>query len=748
MSIPRARLGSWLWLLVGLAFFLGLGAWQGRDARRAVLDYAQSHAQPEKQGMGVWVYDNPFQTGPAQTYLKPPPNLHKDRLPAPGPGQPPAKQRPYPFSWRWLGLLQAPAEGRYLLGVYAPEAVRLRVDGRPLIESWVARPPRDELCLVKLEPGPHLVDLANVQREHRLELTLFWAPPGAKDRQVIPAAAMTPLAPSARPDRLEVLYQACQRWRVLAWLLPLAWLLFWLLALRRPERTWRIIRDHRWFLAVLGLAAVLRLAWGATVHGISGESAFFAWRAELILEGAWPFQGMNTRVGPLWDYLLTLPTALFGPTAWGLRATAAATNLLALVFCYRVLLRETGKPTALAACLMLAVLPALVMFTRMPVEFMALGPLFFFLGLDLFSLARRRPPLAVAGGLVWGLGMFNHSVFIVFPACLGLAALIVSRLRVLKSPIPWGAALGFGLAMLPRFIERLLHPHLQDAMSFFDPGRLREFWGFASTYLRVLDGEVVYKLFTGQLLWATWWVVPGVLGLGVLLLLWGLVFRRDEGWWVEAVLILALAGYLAMAPVGAPTANPRYFAYAMILSALLLGRAWARAYQWSPARMRVGVQAAALAFSLFCLASLGINYFYCHLTTGGRPLVWNEPLLDHTSDAWMNHKLLADELARRGYPVVAAADYWHYTLHLALNLYQGRPLKFQAVSWSSRSHTERAAVFYNSLEGRERMEAFVRGHQPKQFREATLPPELADKYILLERVGPPVEHPPDLEGVW
>jgi len=748
MAIIRASFRSWLLLLTGLVILTGLACWQAWDARRSVLEYASSHAQAGKRGMGVWLYDNPFQTGEAQFFTKPPPNLHKDRLPPPEPGQPPAKQRPYPFAWRWIAFINAPAQGQYLLGVFAPEGIRLYVDGREVIERWEAKPPRDELALLKLEPGPHLIDLANVQRERRLELTLFWAPPGARDRELIPADLATPLAATASPPQLDIRYQALLRWRVLLWLLPLAWLGLWLLALGNPQRARRFLKEHRWFLAILGLAALLRLAWGATVHGISGESAFFAWRAELILQGAWPFQGMNTRVGPFWDYVLTLPTALFGPTAWGLRATAAAMYLLAMAFAYRVLLREAGKPTALAAALMLAALPALVMFSRMPVEFMALGPLLFFAGLDLFSLARRKPPLAVLGGVLWGLGMFNHSVFIVFPATLGLAALAVSRLNILKSPIPWGAALGYGLVMLPRLWDRLSHPEVQDDLSFLDPDRMRELGGFVMSYLKALDGELVYQLFTGQLLIFTWWVIPALLAAAALLLVWGLIFRRDDGSWLEATLIIALLAYLLMAPLGAPTANPRYFAYALILTALILGRAWARSWQWSPPCIRRAVLTGLLAFSCFCLASLGVNYFYAHLSTGGLPLEWDDPLLDHTSDAWMNHDLLARELEKRGYPVVATADYWHHTLHLALNLYQGRPLKFQAVSWASRSHTERAAVFYNSPEGRRIMREFIDGHKPKEFRHAPLPASLADKYILLERVGPEVEHPSDLDGVW
>lgn len=730
---------TWPLLLAGLALLVGLALWQGGDARRAVADYAQRHAATEAKGFGVWLYDNPFLVGTAQYHRKPCPRIHQPFTPRP--------RRATPFSWRWLALVRAPVEGDYVLGVYAAEAVRLRVDGRPLIERWVGGPPRQEMALVYLEPGWHLLDLSNVQERNRLELTLWWIPPGASQRELIPSQNLRPLREETVPARLNRLYQAVDRWRVLVWVLPLLWLAMWWLALRRPARTWAVLREHRWFLLVLGVAAVLRLAFAASVHGISGESAFFAWRAELILQGAWPFHGMNTRVGPTFDYLLTLPVAVFGVGPWMLRGTAAVLNLLSLVFCYRVMLREAGRSAALAACLVLAVKPAVVVFARIPVEQTALGPLLFFLGLDLFSLARRRPPLALVGGLLWGLGMYTHSIFIVFPFTLGVAGLILSRRRFLASPVPWGMGLGLGLGMLPRMIERWFNPHRQDPMSFFDPARLEHLPGFSEIFLRATDGEIVYKMFTGQHLWHTWGVIPICLGLAAVVGLWHLGRREARGWWIGPLLVIALAVYLLMAPVGAPSANPRYFGYALILAGLLMGWSWSRVYESLTSRLRPWAVAGLLAFAAFCTASLGVNYFYAHLTTGGRPLVWKNPLLDHTSDAWMNHGLLVEELLRRGYPVVAAGDYWHWTLHLALNLYQGRPHRFQAVAFGSRAAAEWAAVFYNSPEGRDRLAKFLQGHRPRRYRRVELPPHLSSKYILIERTWPPVTYP-DLEGLW
>ncbi|MBI4797379.1 MAG: glycosyltransferase family 39 protein [Desulfarculus sp.] len=738
MRLPRAAgHGRWWLLLAGLALCLLLGLWQARAAGQRVLDYGLAHARADAQGLLVWLYDNPFQTGAPQVSTRPAPRLHKARTQE--------LQRPYPFSWRWLALLEAPADGAYVLGVYSNLAVRLRLDGRPLIESWVADPPRREQVLVELKAGPHLLDLADVQDDDSLDLLLYWIPPGAAQAEAIPSQYLRPLDVQTSAAELYRLYFSLERWRALAWLLPPCWLLLWWLVLRDWRRSLDLAREHWPLLAIIGLAGVLWLAWADRVPGVSGESAFFIWRAELILEGARPILGMNARTGPLFDYLLALPVLVFGATPLVIKVACVLPNLLALVFCYRVFGREAGRPSALLACLMLALCPAVVMFLRNPAEFSALGPLLFFLGLDLLSLSRQRPPLALLAGLLWGLGLYNHSVFAVFPVTLGLAGLVVSRLRLLAQPQLWGLGLGMLLTMLPRYVSRLLLPD-QEILSFFDPGRLAQLGGFLKVFWRTLDGEVVYKLFTGQHLMPTYGILPAVLLAAVPLLLWGWPRRRDGQSWVEAVLGLALPVYLVMTPVGAPTANPRYFTFACLLAMLLLGRAWARGLEWSPRRWRPLVLVALTAYAALSLTSLGVNYFYSFLSTGGRPLEWNEPLLDHVSDAWMDHEPLVKELTRRGYPVVATGDYWHHTLHLALNLYQDKPPAFWAVDIASRSNTERAAVFYNSPEGRERLEVFVNANQDEKYRPVSLGPELDQKYLLIEKVWPPVPYPPDVEA--
>jgi hypothetical protein len=688
----------------------------------------------------VKLYDNPFLTGPAKVFKRPfcrflelsPENQ---------------KTPPLHASWRWLARLKAPKTGEYLLDIYAAEAVRLFIDGKPVVDHWAARAPRHLRALVWLEKGNHLWDLRNVQSPHHLVLSVSWAVPGEPAARLMPESAFTPLDDKKATDlALYELNQAQRTWKALTWLLPLGWILLWFIFLRNPAAIRPALKEHWAVSLILLLAAFLRLFWGDIVPGVSGESAYFLYRAELISEGALPFQGMIARTGPFLDYLLALPVMAFGPSPWLLRIASGLLNTLAILFCYRVFLRETDKNSALMASLLLAVLPGVVIFSRNPVDYTSLGPLLFFAGLDLFSLSRKKPPLSILGGILWGIGIFNHSIFVVFPATLGLAGILVSRFKVLRRHLYWGGGLGMLIGILPRLIERMVNNH-RTPMSFFDLGRLKELGGFADVLLRTIDGQVIYQLYTGEYTWAVFGIIPLVLIFAYLVLGWGYVRKKDDKSWIDAMLCLSIVIFIIMAPVGAPTANPRYFAYCVILAGLVMARGWTRSIDWSWGRTRQVVKTGFAIFTIFCLTSLGVNYFYTHLKTGGLPLPWNNPLLDHVSDAWMNHGEMTDFLIKKGYPVVATADRWHHTLHLALNLYQKRPLKFMATPIESRSATERAAVFYNSPEGEATMKRYLRGNPKKNFERVELPYNLAKKYILLERKSPPVPYARAMEEI-
>jgi hypothetical protein len=727
---------KWLVLVLGLLIWPATAWWLALDAQQDAASYARLHAETDKQGIRTLIYDNPFQVGQAKSSIRPAPDYDKPLAKEP--------YRKFTFAWRWLAAIDAPVSGDYLFVVGAADAVRLRVDGRSLIERWVGGFPNTHTAMVHLEKGLHLLDLQNVQTPNSLNLKLAWTPPGKEYSAIISKERLHPLDDKPGLKQIAELYHRVDSNRMLVYVLPALWLFLWWLALRDLKGTWKTLKEHRWFLAVLLVAGLTRLLWCDVVHGIAGESAFFSWRAGLILEGAWPYNGMTTRTGPLFDYMMAVPLAIFGPSAWLHRIAGDLPNALAIIFCYRAVSREAGRPAALAASLLLAVLPGLVIFGRMPGDNTSLGLLFMFIGLDQLSLSRQRPARAIWAGILWGLAFFNHSIFAILFITLGGAALLVSRFRLILMPQLYGFGLGTLIGFLPRILDRLLHP-TQDVMSFTKLDRMAELPGFLKMFMRTLDGDLAYRTFVGSYVWDTHWLIPIIYLAAIGYLLYRNLKDRAHVGQLELWLILALLIHLALVPLGAPSSNPRYYLYALVFTGLIGGLAFGRAYDSVPGRIRPLLLAGLVGFALFNLASLGVNYFYAHLSTGGQTGRWHTRLLDHTPDAWMDHSRLARFLANKDYKVVATGDRWHHTLHLALNLYHNEvPPKFVAVDIHSRSHTERAAVFYNSNEGEDRIRLFLRGHAHKGYKRVALPPELAKKYTLLERVGSKVTFPDDV----
>lgn len=319
---------------------------------------------------------------------------------------------------------------------------------------------------------------------------------------------------------------------------------------------------------------------------------------------------------------------------------------------------------------------------------------------------------------------------------------------MLKQAWFWAGAWGCLVGFAPRLVTRWLFP-APDPMSFTDPARILHLPAFVDAFAKTLDGSLVYQLYTGAETLPPLFLLPLALTLGAVWLAWrwwkghGPVpaARRDPA----VFCLLALVLMLLATPVGAPSVNPRYFLLSGLAGLAFLATVFGLAWE-SAGRERRRVLAGGLALLLCAnLVYLGVNYFHSHLKSGGRTLAWEDPWLDHTPDAWMNHRDLADWLAQKPWPVVATADWWHHTLHLALNLYRGPEKSFQAVDMATDSRTDRAAVFYNSWQGREMAARFFGSHAWKTYEPVQLPPRLAKRYLVYQRVAPPVPYPPDLE---
>jgi hypothetical protein len=95
------------------------------------------------------------------------------------------------FAARWTGDLVAPVDGTYELVVGADDGMRLRVDGRVVVEDDSLHAYREQVGSAVLNAGRHSLELTFFQNEGAARCRLLWTVPGAK-RAVVPSGALVP----------------------------------------------------------------------------------------------------------------------------------------------------------------------------------------------------------------------------------------------------------------------------------------------------------------------------------------------------------------------------------------------------------------------------------------------------------------------------------------------------------------------------------------------------------------------------
>ena len=98
---------------------------------------------------------------------------------------------------RFTGMLTPPADGEYLLRAEADTGVRVKLDGKPVIDGWALDGARTgKVALAKARPMAIVIEyfFARGKGGKQAVLRLFWTPPGGQEAPV-PAGAYTYLPP-------------------------------------------------------------------------------------------------------------------------------------------------------------------------------------------------------------------------------------------------------------------------------------------------------------------------------------------------------------------------------------------------------------------------------------------------------------------------------------------------------------------------------------------------------------------------
>lgn len=103
------------------------------------------------------------------------------------------------FAVRWSGFLTSPTTGRYTLSTIADDGVRVKVDGKLLIDQWRGRGATEDTTDIELEPGKRVpITIEYFQGGGQCSMSLGWYPPG-QPRSIIPGNMLSCDAKGLKP---------------------------------------------------------------------------------------------------------------------------------------------------------------------------------------------------------------------------------------------------------------------------------------------------------------------------------------------------------------------------------------------------------------------------------------------------------------------------------------------------------------------------------------------------------------------
>lgn len=330
-------------------------------------------------------------------------------------------------------------------------------------------------------------------------------------------------------------------------------------------------------LQLLGAALWLGLVcWRSSrVPGMSMDEGWFIATARGEWPTANPLSGMTS-------YTAQFPILIlraFGPSAGlpVLRGASVAAHA-ALLSVLALLLRDRFTKHALAgwALPVVATCPVWLISVRIGIEVTMFNALFVLAGLYFFTRGGRW--WAFAGGLSWGLAVYNHLL-----GLWGVVAVAVAWLLVYRRwrDVAWAPSLaGFAVGLAPRLLAVAVYDNAQlvgTAASMSLWAAIADLRWTPRMLWDTLDGRTVYLRYVGRVASdiAPYWLG----GLGVLLP-WGRAWRqipRAAGFALAAVLLCCI-----ITTLGAPYLESRYLLLPVIGVPLLFVLLGASAIERNP----------------------------------------------------------------------------------------------------------------------------------------------------------------------
>lgn len=406
------------------------------------------------------------------------------------------------------------------------------------------------------------------------------------------------------------------------------------------------------FWAALTFAAALVSLWLDSVPGLHGDEAWVGTSAHDILNGGRPILGMNGYTGAIHQYLAAVFLRAFGLKVWALRGFGALSSLLSVGLYFACIKRLWNAQVAALSALLLTTMPFFVGFSRIANEVFMLNPLLALSSAYLVLSAQSRSPRVrwlffFGSGVLIGVGIWTHLIFLSFAFALGTAALFRKRWRLFTTSPLYLTCVGALAGLSPRIRYQL---HASESLKkslglsssphdFMGPviDRLREWPG---VFLQTLHGDTIFQRFTGTVLFRTPNVTAALWMASAVFLIVKAVRKGPRS--VEALLLVFNAALMIATLVMSPGNSERYFLLILYCAPLFLAFL-----------IRVMLPGRALSWVLpllviFQLSRIGINYFDSFLESGGRTSTFWLGGQSENSSHYVETHTLYDKLVELG----------------------------------------------------------------------------------------------------
>lgn len=583
------------------------------------LNYYLNHINLNENGLRAYYYNNPEWKGkPVLSrvekgiYLK----LNSTRNKGPE-GVNIGKDS---FSIKWHGLLTMPLFGKHKFRLVSDDGSRLFLNGVPIVKNDGIHPARKVSARKYIRKGTYPVEIRYFQMHGEAIIYLYWRPPHPlKDSQhQIPLSFLHPVNSEFNQSVAYKLNGYVKKWTLLVKLSIFIFIL-------GIVNLWAGFFEKIYFFVtssikenfiasiVLLLGIIFRSLFLGSIPGIHGDETWSTLRALSFLEGREIsiLRGMTSYSGPF--FLLQAPVyTLLGYNPIALRVFPVFFNTLALLFCYMLVKRIYDARTGLFSIIILSFLPITFMYSRISWEITTFS--LFFLFLALYLIYSQRPGRLILAGFVLGAGVYNHLLFICVPVSLFLVGILETKGKLVFYK-------RFYLVLIP--ILLLCSIRILD-IKYFGTGHIVEPSGFSENIYRlklsitavlpqVLDGTLLYKLFTGRALVKVFPVNLILIGICIL----SLFIKRtliDKN--LLRLIFIGTACYL-MIFYHTSGPSPRYFLIPVTLLGLIpsvcLGKI-AKERKRILKFLAIGTVFILSAVNIFYIC---INYFYSYRKTNG-----------------------------------------------------------------------------------------------------------------------------------